>query len=74
MIADALARRRGPSTSCDAYGYSNSGTWVYYHCYVFGETINGDPKWLWGRVAGTEQEGWFSHAYLLDWAQSSTPC
>lgn len=64
VLVDALARRSGPSTSCDAYGYANRNAKVYFHCYVVGESIDGEPNWIWGRIEGTQQEGWFSMKYL----------
>lgn len=64
VLVDALARRSGPSTSCGAYGYANNNAKIYFHCYVVGESIDGDPNWIWGRIEGTQQEGWFSMKYL----------
>lgn len=64
VVGDALARRSGPSTSCDSYGYADHNAKIYYHCYVYGEEINRDPYWVWGRIADTQQEGWFSMEYL----------
>jgi hypothetical protein len=64
VVGGALARRSGPSTSCGIYGYATNNVKIYYHCYTIGEFINTDPYWVWGRIEGTQQEGWFSMDYL----------
>lgn len=67
--ADWLMRRSGPHTYCGAYGQSPDGTKIYYHCYV-GIWPN---SWTHGRVAGTDDYGWFADKYLSD-DGATTPC
>jgi len=59
---DWLMRRSGPHTSCSALGQAAEGTKIYYHCYV-GSFPN---SWTHGRIAGTNQYGWFNDPYLSD--------
>ncbi|PXY20554.1 hypothetical protein [Prauserella flavalba] len=61
--ADWLKRRSGPHTSCEAWGQEPRGTKIYYHCYVI---TDGGDSWTWGRVAGTQKQGWFNDDYLSD--------
>lgn len=65
--------RTGPHTSCSAYAWVDKGTLIYYHCYTRGENINGTNSWTWGRIAGTQKQGWFSDYYLSD-GGALTPC
>jgi len=67
--ADWLLRRSGPHTSCTALGQAARGTKIYYHCYV-GVSPN---TWTHGRIAGTNQNGWFADKYLSD-GGSAEPC
>jgi hypothetical protein len=67
--ADWLRRRSGPHTSCTALGQAARGTRIYYHCYV-GIWPN---SWTHGRIAGTNQNGWFADRYLTD-DGSVEPC
>ncbi len=67
--ADWLMRRSGPHTSCTALGQAADGTKIYYHCYT-GIYPN---SWTHGRIAGTNQNGWFADRYLSD-RGSAEPC
>ncbi|MFD6067174.1 MULTISPECIES: hypothetical protein [Amycolatopsis] len=62
--------RSGPHTSCSSYGWVAGGTLIYYHCYTWGQTIGegseAKSSWTWGRIAGTQKQGWFSDYYLSD--------
>ncbi|MQA07771.1 MAG: hypothetical protein GEU98_04295 [Pseudonocardiaceae bacterium] len=60
--ADWLRYRVGPHTSCAALGQEPRGTLIYYHCFV-GDFPN---SWTWGRVSGTNKQGWFADRYLSD--------
>jgi hypothetical protein len=62
-----LRYRTGPHTSCTALGLATKGTLVYYHCWTRGtEVLPGKDTWTWGRVAGTQKQGWFYDGYLSD--------
>ncbi|MFJ4103221.1 hypothetical protein [Amycolatopsis japonica] len=58
--------RTGPHTTCSAYAWVDKGTLIYYHCWTVGESIEGKRTWTWGRIAGTQKQGWFSDYYLSD--------
>lgn len=64
--ADWLMRRSGPHTTCNALGQAVDGTKIYYHCFV-GHYPN---SWTHGRIAGTNQNGWFFDKYLDDHGSS----
>ncbi|MBM9438831.1 SH3 domain-containing protein [Actinacidiphila bryophytorum] len=68
VTASSLARREGPYTYCDAYGYAAGGAKIYYWCYDYGSSVTGNgitmDTWTYGRISGTSQEGWFSDVYL----------
>lgn len=68
-----LRYRTGPHTSCNALGLAVKGTLIYYHCWTSGTMVGGKRTWTWGRVAGTQKEGWFSDAFLSD-GGSKRPC
>ncbi|SDU00052.1 hypothetical protein [Amycolatopsis keratiniphila] len=59
-----LRYRSGPHTNCSALGQAGDNTLIYYHCWTSGESVGGVSTWTWGRVAGTQREGWFSDKYL----------
>lgn len=59
-----LRYRTGPHTSCEPLGQAGNNTLIYYHCWTSGESVGGVSTWTWGRVAGTQREGWFSDKYL----------
>ncbi|OXM57617.1 hypothetical protein CFP71_07320 [Amycolatopsis thailandensis] len=61
-----LRYRTGPQNNCTALGQAARGTLIYYHCWTSGESVGGVSTWTWGRVAGTQHEGWFSDKYLDD--------
>ncbi|WP_369147625.1 serine/threonine-protein kinase [Streptomyces sp. R44] len=54
----------GPYAECSYVTELNSGTKVYYHCYITNAHGN---KWIYARIAGTETEGWvFGDKSTLD--------
>ncbi|UUV35677.1 hypothetical protein NQK81_20285 [Amycolatopsis roodepoortensis] len=63
---ERMRYRSGPHTNCSSYGWVAGGTLIYYHCYTTGTEVNGNPFWTWGRIAGTQKQGWFSDHYLSD--------
>lgn len=58
----------GPPTNCPAKAQASNGTKIYYHCFVgsFDNTLT------WGRVAGTDNQGWFKAEHLDDAGPPST--
>lgn len=73
VSASALARRAGPHLTCTALGQASNGTLIYYHCYTVGQSVDGVNTWTWGRIAGTNQQGWFWDGGLNDFG-SFRPC
>ncbi len=77
VTADSLARREGPYTYCDAYGYAAHGAKIYYWCYDTGSSVTSNgltmDTWTYGRISGTSQEGWFSDVYLSNHG-ATHPC
>ncbi|MFF8378510.1 protein kinase [Streptomyces sp. NPDC015661] len=54
----------GPYAECSYVTEVNSGTKLYYHCYITNAHAN---KWIYARIAGTETEGWvFGDKSTLD--------
>ncbi|MER5205489.1 protein kinase [Streptomyces sp. NPDC002825] len=54
----------GPYAECSWVTALDSGTKVYYHCYITNAHAN---KWIYARIAGTETEGWvFGDKSTLD--------
>ncbi|KQX50827.1 MULTISPECIES: serine/threonine-protein kinase [unclassified Streptomyces] len=45
----------GPYAKCSYVTAIDSGTKIYYHCYVTNADAN---KWIYARIAGTDTEGW----------------
>lgn len=58
--------RSGPYTSCDPYGQW-SNVQVFYHCWRYGTTVNGESVWWHVRKEGTQQQGWVLSSYLGIW-------
>ncbi|NGY65178.1 hypothetical protein G7043_40370 [Lentzea sp. NEAU-D13] len=61
-----LRYRVGPHTHCAALGLAGKNTLIYYHCFTYGDEAGGLRAWTWGRIAGTQKQGWFADAYLSD--------
>ncbi len=59
--------RSGPYTSCDPYGQW-SNLQVYYHCWRYGTSVNGESVWWHVRREGTQQQGWVLASYLGIWS------
>ncbi|NEA67039.1 hypothetical protein [Streptomyces sp. SID12488] len=59
--------RSGPYTSCDPNGQW-SNIQVYYHCWRYGTSVNGENIWWHVRREGTQQQGWVLSSYLGIWS------
>jgi hypothetical protein len=65
--------RTGPHTSCTSRGLGYTTHTVTYHCYAFGDTVNGWTTWTYLTDNTTGVKGWSSDYYLKN-GGGSYPC
>jgi hypothetical protein len=66
--------RRGPHSppglSCTSDGQGQSGDGADYHCWTFGDTVDGTSTWSWVRNTRTGVQGWVHDSFLSGFGSS----
>lgn len=57
-----VIRRGGPSSKCAALGQVGKGKSIDHWCWAVNK--HDEPTWVYGRVIGTNQKGWFYGKYV----------
>lgn len=66
VSVSALWRLSGPHRTCNHLDLAYNGQLIQYHCWDFGDEVQGIRTWTYGRISGTDRAGWFWDGGLND--------
>ncbi|MGY3676480.1 hypothetical protein [Streptomyces sp. TE33382] len=67
-----VIRRGGPSSKCKALGQAAKGKKIDHWCWAVNKYD--EPTWVYGRIVGTKQKGWFNGKHVSAPASRISVC